>query len=209
LRTHLFSLLAYQGDDPAVIEQAGEIAGNYLANPESVDPTLARAALQVAARHGDAALFDKLQKEYETSSDPEKREGSLRLLVQFTDPSLLQRALEYSVSRKVRNQDSVFQFEIALKIPENRDAAWNFIKTHWDQVQAEFTTSMGAILVESSGSFCTVAARDEVKSFYSSHPVPASDVSLTHAIEHIDGCVELRRLQEPNLQKWLSAQGAH
>ena len=209
LRTHQFSLLAYQGDDPAVIEQAGEIAGNYLANPESVDPTLARAALQVAARHGDAALFDKLQKEYETSSDPEKREGSLRLLVQFTDPSLLQRALEYSVSRKVRNQDSVFQFEIALKIPENRDAAWNFIKTHWDQVQAEFTTSMGAILVESSGSFCTVAARDEVKSFYSSHPVPASDVSLTHAIEHIDGCVELRRLQEPNLQKWLSAQGAH
>jgi hypothetical protein len=30
-------------------------------------------------------------------------------------------------------------------------------------------------------------------------------VALKHAIENIDGCVELRRLQEPNLKTWLAA----
>jgi len=206
LRAALFALLAYRGEDPDLIAESRRIADKYLSDPASVDPTLGQTALGVAAEHGDAALFDRLQKEYETSSDPERQNLALRLLVQFIDPSLLERALEYSVSSKVRNQDSVIQIAIALQIPENREAAWNFVQTHWDQVRAEFTTDLGAALVEYSGSFCTAAAHDEVKNFYSTHPVAASDVELRHALEHIDGCVELRRLQEPNLQKWLAAQ---
>jgi hypothetical protein len=31
-------------------------------------------------------------------------------------------------------------------------------------------------------------------------------VSLRHAIEHINGCIELRALQEPELKTWLAAQ---
>jgi len=37
--------------------------------------------------------------------------------------------------------------------------------------------------------------------------VPAADSELKHSLERIDGCIELRRLQEPNLTKWLAAQG--
>jgi aminopeptidase N len=132
---------------------------------------------------------------------------ALRELVTFTNPELLERGFEYSVSPKVRNQDSAYQFNIAMRIPENRDAAWKFIKTHWDQVQAEFTTEMGAYLVTGTGSFCSAEARDDVKNFFAAHPVPAADSALRHALEHIDGCIELRRLQEPNLKQWLGAQG--
>jgi aminopeptidase N/puromycin-sensitive aminopeptidase len=59
--------------------------------------------------------------------------------------------------------------------------------------------------VSSTGNFCSAEARDDVKNFFAAHPVPASDVALKHAIEHIDGCIELRRLQEPNLKAWLAA----
>jgi aminopeptidase N/puromycin-sensitive aminopeptidase len=47
-----------------------------------------------------------------------------------------------------------------------------------------------------------------VKNFFAAHPVPSSDVALKHTLENIDGCVELRHLQEPNLEKWLAAQGS-
>ena len=208
LRARMFSLLGDEGDDPEVLDQAREIAGKYLANPASVDPTLAQSALALAAKHGDAALFDRLQKVYETSADPGQRDDALNLLVEFRDPVLLERGLEYAVSSKVRNQDSAEQLADALRIPENRAATWSFVKTHWDRVQAEFTTFMGADLVGHSDAFCTTEARDDVKSFYAAHPVAASDVALRHALEHIDGCIELRRMQEPNLQKWLAAQGA-
>ena len=206
LRAQLFAVLGYRGKDPAVLAQANQIVENYLADPASVDPTLGQTAQAIAARNGDAALFNQLQKVAETSSNPELQEGALRLLAQFEDPSLVQRALEYAASGKVRNQDAAIQFAIALQNPETREQAWKYIQTNWDKVQAQLTTELGGYLVGSTGSFCTAADRDDVKQFFSTHKVPASAQALKHAIERIDGCIELRALQEPNLKQWLAAQ---
>ena len=206
LRAQLLALLVDHGHDTDLKSDARKIADQFLDDPAAVDPTLAQAALEAATENGDAALFDRLQKIYETSTDPDMQETALRLLVQFDNPELLERGLEYSVSSKVRNQDAAIQFAIGLEDPDTRDATWRFIKTHWNEVQADLTTDLGSYLVAGAGSFCTADAHDDVKNFFASHPVPASDVALKHALENIDGCVELRRLQEPNLKKWLAEQ---
>jgi hypothetical protein len=36
--------------------------------------------------------------------------------------------------------------------------------------------------------------------------VAASGAALKHAIERINGCIELRNLQEPQLDTWLATQ---
>jgi len=206
LRAALFGLLGYYGEDPTAIAQAKQITEKYLENPGHIDPTLGRTALAIAARHGDVALFDKLQHIYETSKNPEFQIGALRMLAEFEDPALEKRALEYAVSGKVKNQDAAIQLSLALQIPAERELAWKFIQTHWDQVKAQLTTEMGAILVGSSGGFCTAGARDQVQSFYSTHEVAASSRSLKRAIESINGCIELRQAQAVNLKSWLTEQ---
>ena len=132
LRAQLFGVLGYYGKDPAVLAQARQIADKYLADPGSVDATLGEAALAIAARNGDAQLFDRLQKIYETSTNPEFQDGALRLLAEFEDPALAQRSLDYAVSGKVRNQDAAIQFAIALQTDATRDQAWKYIQTHWE-----------------------------------------------------------------------------
>lgn len=206
LRARLLSLLGYRGDDPQIVAEARKITDDYLANPSSVDPNLARTALGVAAENGDAALFDKLENVYETSSDPILQETALHLLMQFTNPALLNRALNYAISSKVRNQDTAILLSYGLEIPENRDQTWQFLKTHWDQVKAQLTTDSGSYIVDAAGSFCSANAHNDVKSFFDAHPAPDSDVALKHALEHIDECTEFRRDQEPNLKSWLAAQ---
>jgi aminopeptidase N len=206
LRADLFGLLGQRGLDPAVIAQAREIAAKYLADPGSVDATMGQTALSVAARHGDAALFDQLQKVYETSTNPEFQEGALRLLAQFADPALEQRSLDYALSGKVRNQDSIIQLAIALQIEETRDPAWKYIQDNWEKVQTQLTPEMGGYLVRSTGNFCSADARANVEKFFAAHKVPSADQALKHAIESIDGCIELRKLQEPKLKQWLGAQ---
>ena len=206
LRAALFGLLGYYGEDPTVIAQAKEIAEKYIQDPGQVDPTLSQTALTIAARHGDAELFDKLQHIYETSHNPEFQIGALRLLAEFESPTLEERALEYAVSGKVKNQDAAIQLAIPLQIPAERDLAWKFIQSHWDQVKSQLTTEMGEILVSSSGSFCTAAARDQVQDFYATHQVSATSMSLRHAIEQINGCIELRQAQTANLKDWLAEQ---
>lgn len=208
LHAHLFGLLGYIGQDPEVLKEARQIANQYLQDPASVNPTLAQTALAVAAEKGDSELFDKLQSVYETSSNPEYQEGALRLLAEFENPALEDRALNYTVSGKVRNQDAAIQLAIALQDPDTRGRGWPFIKSHWEQVHALLTPEMGEILVKSTGSFCSAADRDDVQSFFAAHPVEAADVSVKYALEHIDGCIQLRSAQGPNLEKWLAAHAA-
>jgi aminopeptidase N/puromycin-sensitive aminopeptidase len=207
LRAHFFGALGYYAKDPAVLAQAREITQKYLADPGSVDATLGQTALAIAARNGDAALFDQLQKVAETSTNPEFQEGALRLLAEFEDPTLVERSLEYASSSKVRNQDALIQFAIALQIDATRELAWKYIKSHWDTVKTLLTPELGNALVGSTSAFCSAEARDDVKAFFTEHKVPSADLALKHSVESIDGCIELRSLQEPNLKTWIAAQG--
>src|SRR5450631_485526 len=205
MRALLFSVLGYYGKDPAVLAQAHEITEKYLADPASVDATIGHTALTIAARNGNAELYDRLQKVYETSANPDLQESALRLLAEFEDPALVQRSLDYAVSSKVRNQDAALQFSISLQIAATRNQAWDYIKTHWDKVQAQLTTDMGGHLVGGTGGFCSADARDDVQKFFSTHKVSSSDRVLKRAVERINGCIELQSLQEPNLKQWLAA----
>jgi aminopeptidase N/puromycin-sensitive aminopeptidase len=106
----------------------------------------------------------------------------------------------------VRNQDVAIQIAVSLAMPASRDLAWSYIKSHWDSVKAQLTTEMGGYLVSATGGFCSAEMRDDVETFFASHKVAASGRALKHAAERINGCIEFRHLQEPNLKKWLAAQ---
>jgi len=209
LRAELFGLLGTFGKDPGVLAEAARIAEGYIADPTSVDPTLGQTALVISARNGDASLFNELQKVYETSNNPEFQEDALRLLAEFENPELARRSLDYDLSGKVRNQDFGAQLSIGLQIDANRELTWNFIKTNWDGVAAQLTTNSGGDLVSSTGSFCSVEARNDVQSFFTTHKVAAAERALKNAIQRINGCIEFRSRQEPKLKDWLAAQTAH
>ena len=205
LRAQLFATLG-DAKDPAILAESREVANKYLADPTSVDATFGQTALAIAARNGDEDLFNKLQKVSETSTNPEIQIGALHLLAEFENPELVGRALDYAVSGKVRNQDAAIQLAIPLQTDESRDQAWKFIQSNWPKVQAQLTTNSGGILVGSTGAFCSQASRDQVQQFFSTHKVAAADQALKHSLERINGCIELRSLQEPQLKSWLASQ---
>jgi len=208
LRATLFRVLGYFGKDPNVLAEAKQIAEKYLSDPASVEPTLGQTALSVAARNGDSELFDKLQHVYETSHTPELQDTALRLLALFENPELANRAMEYAISGKVRNQDAAIQLAIALSVPATSDFAWKFIQEHWDTIHGLLTPEMGNALVGSTSTFCSEQARDDVQQFFQSHKVASADQAVKHSIERINGCIEFRNLQQANLRKWLDSQGA-
>ena len=207
LRARLFGVLGYFAKDPTVLAQAKEIAGKYMDNPASIDASLGQTALAIAARNGDSDLFDRLQKFYETSTNPELQNGALRLLAQFENPELAKRSLDYALTSKVRNQDAAIQIAIALQIDATRDLAWKYVQEHWDAIHALLTPELGNILVGSTSAFCSEQSRDEVQQFFSTHKVASADQAAKHAIERINGCIEMRKLQGPNLKTWLASSG--
>ncbi len=206
LRATLFGLVGSIGGDPRIVAQAPQIWARYLHNPTSVDPTLAARALTVAAQNGDAIFFDQLQRLCETSGDPQVRIQSLQALASFRDPTLVTRALDYAVSKKVKNQDALRLVQIEMGDAHTRDQAWQYIQHNWSQVEAQLTPWMGGALVQSTGSFCSLERKSQVSEFFARHSVAATSHALDVARDRITDCVDLRAAQGPNMERWSHTQ---
>ena len=206
MRAALFGTLGTVGQDPEVIAEAKTITEKYLADPTSVDATLVETASAIAAINGDAAFFDQLQKVYETSQNPDIQEEALYRLAMFKDPALARRSLDYTISGKVRNQDSPRMLSIPFRSRDTRELAWQYVQQNWDKVKAQLTPLSAGYFVGAAGSFCSAEARDQVVSFYAAHKVPSSERSLKRAVDQINDCIEFRADQEGNLKEWLAKQ---
>lgn len=205
LRAELFAIVGSIGGDPGVLTQAKQLADEYLQNPSSVDPTLSAIALEVAAQVGDEAFFDKLLRVSQTAANPQLRSQALYALTLFRNPLLTERALEYAVSGKVRNQDAALLIADAFRYRRTQDTAWRFLQAHWPQAHAQMTITTGEYVVEATGNFCSTERRSQVTAFFAQHPVAASAGSLKRAESQIGDCIELRSAQAGNLRQWLQA----
>ena len=203
IRSELYGTLGEAGD-PAVLAHARQVADD-LFNGRKVTENNMMESVALAAGNGDEAFYTRVQTVSQRADDPELQEESLKMLTEFHSPIFAIRTLEYAVSGQVRNQDSWILIAIELSQRETSDLAWAWVQKNWDKVKAQFTTASGANVVSSVGSFCTVAKRDEVASFFATHKVEAADRSLAKALDSIDACIKLRAAQEPNLNAWLAA----
>jgi aminopeptidase N len=89
LRSDLIHLLGFSGEDPETIQQSTRLAQQYLADPNSVDPTIARQVLAVAARYGDEALFEQYASALQRVQSPEQYYNIGGALAQFRDPKII------------------------------------------------------------------------------------------------------------------------
>jgi aminopeptidase N len=209
LRALLFGFLG-AAKDPAVLTQARALADQIYSAPNArstspiLDPAFQNAAIAVAAANGDVVLYDKILNASKVILNPEQQTQALLALASFENPALVTRTLDYVVSGAVRNQDSWILFARLLQNPTTQVQTWSYIRQNWDKVRAQFTTNSGVRVVDATGSFCTVTQRDEVITFFASHPVDASERTLAKSIQSINDCIQLRAAQQPSLHQWLA-----
>ena len=207
IRTELYQALGF-ADDPAILDQARRITDELFAQKKPAEADLVDVSVGLAASKGDEDFYNGVLAVSQRATDPGLQIESLQILTRFQKPDLIARTLDYAVSGKVRNQDSWILIAIELSQRETRPTAWPWVQQHWNKVSAQLTTASGGQLVSATGSFCTVAEREQVASFFATHKVEAADRSLTKALDSIDACVRLKQTQEPSLREWLSRNAA-
>jgi aminopeptidase N len=203
LRALLVELLGKQGEDPDTIRRATQLSRQYLANPGSVDPSLAQTILEVAARFGDAALFDEYVAGLRRMQSPEQFYNVAYALAEFRDPQLVERTLQLAVSPEARNQDSPHLIAAVMSNPADQAVAWQWTKTHWPEVEKKITMSSGGEIISATRSSCDAATRNDVQQFFTQHKIPSSERTLKQAVERINSCISYRDRQQSNLAAWL------
>ena len=91
--------------------------------------------ISVAARHGDAALWDRLLAARGRGIAVEHCRA-LRLAA-FTEPSLVDRGLGFALTDDLRSQDAASYLGLFLENPEAR--ALGFVKRHWTALAPKIT----------------------------------------------------------------------
>ena len=208
LRARVMQTLGSAGRDPVVLAQARKLTEQALENVEAVDRTMVRTAFSLAAQNGDAALYDRFFDRLKKAKAPEEYYLYLGTLTEFADPKLLERTLQYALTDEVRSQDRLGFVAGVLQNPAGQKVAWDFVRTHWSDLDKVGSGFISGELVEATSSFCDIDSRNEVKDFFSTHKVPVAERTLKQSLERMDYCVDLRSQQVANLAAWLQQRGA-
>jgi aminopeptidase N len=213
LRAWLVSALGETAADPGVIAKSRGLVLQELAKPGSIESTLLNEAVTVAARHGDAALYDKYLARSHAAQAPEEHYRYAYGLTQFSDPALVRKTMDYIVGPEVRSQDAKLLVASLLQNPDARQLAWPLVRDRWAEVQkksGDLVFGGNGVVIAALGTFCDTRTRQDVARFFATHKVPDAARTLQQTLERIDECAALTTTQPATLTAWLAAhrQGA-
>lgn len=190
-----------------LIDKIVERLDRYLADPGSLDPTLATALLRAGARTGDPKRFDLYLERLRGARTPENRDRYLAALSEFKDPALANRLLRLSLD-ELRGQDLWKPIRLMLGNTAVQSAAWAFIKENWPALRDK-TGPVGAMrIIQGTRALLSQPWLAEVGFFFSDPPnrIESAQKAFEQTLEFLELGLEFKSAQADALSTWLRKQ---
>ncbi len=180
LRGMLIGALGGVGADPVTRQQCRGLVDQAIAG--QLAPDVAASLVNVAAREGDAALWDRYNRARQDGS-PIEAIRYLRALVGFEDPALRQRTVELAFSGDVRSQDSPYMLIPMLADRVNGPFAWAALRDRWDSYTASIPTNAVGRILDGLVQRTEPGLTDEIGAFFAAHPIPQAAKQVQQKLE--------------------------
>ena len=203
-RAALLALVGEIGESEPVLQAAMERCSAYLEDRHSLEPNLADSVVNLAARQGDAALFERFLEAAKTAGTPQERRRFLMALGEFQAPDLVKRTLSLSLTDTVGTQDVAILLSRMLGNRAAGEQTWEFIKRRWAALRRRMPPMLITRPIEATPHLGSRAARRDVASFFRANPVPTGARAVRQALEKFDLNLELQTRAAPALRRWLT-----
>ncbi|HUJ79711.1 MAG TPA: M1 family metallopeptidase [Nitrospiria bacterium] len=200
--------------DPSVVHEAALRFDRMIADPSSIDPTLATplARLRAASATGEEndGQFQRFVALVERAGTPEARDRYLLALADFPDPRLARRYLDLSLTDLIRGQDcwkSIRYLLAQSAHPSVQAEAWAFMKRNWKPLR-EKAGSLGATrMIAGLRHVWRVDWQDDVRNFFAApdNRVAAAERVLAQTLEFIRIGAGFKLQQQPHVTAWLKS----
>ncbi|MEJ2602720.1 MAG: M1 family metallopeptidase [Gammaproteobacteria bacterium] len=207
LRPSLIRALGMEAGRAEVLAYAEDLAETYLSDPSGVDPSLASAALDVAARHGDRALYERYLQALRDAASPVERSLYLGSLGAFQDPDLQRAALALALSDEVRNTELG---SIVGSLPDTEAAEtlrWEWLQENYGAIAARLPEMFVPALVGFAGG-CSRERLAQAEAFFMApeRRVDGVAAQLAKLEDRVADCVRLRERAGAQVGEYLAAQ---
>jgi len=197
LRSIVIRNLGIAGDS-ATVKRAKALFKIYAKKNEGIDTNLKSAVYAINAWTGDASTFKTFTDLYKKEQMPEEQRKLMYGLASFSSAGIASKALDFSLSKHVRPQDS-----FAIPVIESgnyigRRLLWGWTKRNWKTLMKKFTAPrMLSSFVENLGVVTDMETKKEIMRFFADRRNMRSDLkkSLKQTLEIIDINIRFEKLQ--------------
>jgi aminopeptidase N len=199
-RSLLLRLLGRIGERDVVAEARRRFA-LFLADDSALSANLREPVLRIVASQADEADYKRIRRLLERSTDGLEREIYSRVMTSFDRPALVERALEFALSREaLAGQGAYLVEDIAVWHP---DEAWVYALRHPEKMPRDSETAL--LFMPDIASKSHRAERADDLARYARSHVPASD---RHTSEEAELEIRFRsnvaRTVVPRIDAWFA-----
>ena len=204
--TFLRSLsLSYAGwsQDANTIREAQKRFKNK--NNTPIEADIRSAVYGIVASHGSKKEWDEFKKLYVSEGLHEQKDRYGRALTQFKDTVLLEKTLEFAISKDVRTQDAPFLIAQVWQNTHGRDLTWRWLKKNWPTILKRYGEGGHFLsrLLSPLGSHIKIKDSTDAKKFFKTHSAPGSDRTLEQAYERVASNAAWVAADKAAIKKWL------
>ncbi|MFL5274612.1 MAG: M1 family metallopeptidase [Anaeromyxobacteraceae bacterium] len=193
--------------DPAVVAEGARRLDRFLDGDRgALEANLHDAAVVMAARGGDAALFERLRQRFKVEPDPAFQRRYLVALALFEAPPLAAKAQELALGEEVPLQDAASFMGALLGNRTAREAFWRTVRDRWDAIHARVGGAPMLLrrIVEAVGQLPERRHLEEAEAFFAAHPLAPARQAVAQTLERMHQDVALWERAEPAVGKWLA-----
>ena len=200
LRGDLVRVMGVLGDDRAVQAKAAEL----YRSAADLDPNILPAVIGVLAHAGDGARYDEFLAKFRSASTPQEEQRYLYALTAFQRPALLSQTLARTINGEFRTQDAPFVARSLLMSVYGREAAWEFVKTHWETMERQYPKAGLRRLAEGVTGLATPELERDVHAFFQARRPQFGGKTLEQYLEQLRIAVRLREREAGGLGTYLA-----
>ena len=202
-RAGLLALVGRVAESPEILDAARGHCDAYLTNRSSLEPNLAGDVVALAARNGDADLYERFLAESKRATTPQEERRLLFATTSFRDRALIERTLAMSLTDAVGTQDVAMVLGRLLANPAAAEPTWAFLKARWKTLQKRLPPMLVTRPIEALPALGTRAWRRDVAKFFRENPVATGQRTVRQALERFDIAIAFDERNEAAFERWL------
>ena len=204
-RAMLIETLGFFGDR-TIIDEAFRCFEKFRDNPASLALNLRSPVIAIVGRYSSRTVYDELLSMADSARTAEQKRTYLRALSAALDPDLARQTLEYLISDRVMPGDAYRAFENLATEGEHAAIVWEFVTTHFKEMQQRFGLDRRNRLLSSvAGGFTDDSRADELIAFAKAYLTPAAMREIEDTANLIRFRAKLKAKTLQAIDEWIKA----
>ncbi|HZH02354.1 MAG TPA: M1 family metallopeptidase [Myxococcaceae bacterium] len=193
---------------PTVEEARRRLERFMRGDRSALAPDLHGPAVAMAARQGDAALFDALVARGAEERDPAYKRAYLLAPALFEATALNQRAESMAFTSAIPVQDFAFFVSALLANPSSRERFWKRVRTDWGTLKERVGgPALLRRVIYGIGQLPERKHFKEATAFLKKQKLEEARQMVAQTLERMEHAVELRERLGPQIRAWLKQNG--